>query len=713
MKKPLVSIIIPVYNTENYIDECMESIVSQTYDNIEIILAVGLGKDNSLSKCIEWQKKDKRIVILSRNDRGLGDARNYALKIAQGEYISYIDSDDYVACDFIEKLVTPLIDDNEVDMTCCGFTAVNSKKECLKCWTPEINGKYFTDADMHKFYKYISWGCVWIKAYRRQWLIENNLYMFNGSHEDDAFQIMLSANVRVVYFISEPLYFYREDNSNSLMHIVSNRFSYFDAISYAIEFLKENGDFERNKNYIYDLSLNGMKNISLSIDRNTEFDIIKQSFVQKYFPAGVSQFVSEKVKLYPKYAVYGAGNDGVEYIKSADKTKIVCIIDNNLKLSNTEIMGIPVLSFSKFMLKYNDVPIVIASRKFFYEIADSLYKNGITEYCSFGAYKTAELFSVQEKKRIILFNTPTHTNVGDHIIAEEEKEFFLEYLPEYDVLEITDADFLNNYEHIYQYICKEDIIVITGGGFLGTLWMEFGERYVRRVLKDYSDNKIIVFPQTMYFEDTESGKIEMIKTKEIYENCSDLTVMLREKFSYNKAIDLFANCVECELIPDIVLAKKIKQVSCSKHNIAAMCLKYDKEGLLSDEDKKQIRKLLKDKFGIVDEISMHYSESISVEDRKNIIEKKINEIHSYDVIVTDALHCMISCAISSTPCVFFNNISKKLEGVYDWIKKLEYISFAHTPSDITKCVERVMLADKSYTFDYQPYFEKMQQIVRS
>ena len=85
--KPLVSIIVPIYNAEKYIDRCLESICSQSYSNIEILLMLSVCTDQSLSNCARWQKKDKRIIIVSRKDNSLGDARNFAFGISKGKYI--------------------------------------------------------------------------------------------------------------------------------------------------------------------------------------------------------------------------------------------------------------------------------------------------------------------------------------------------------------------------------------------------------------------------------------------------------------------------------------------------------------------------------------------------------------------------------------------------------------------------------------------------
>lgn len=101
----LVSIVVPVYNVEKYLNRCISSIVNQTYENIEIILVDDGSKDNSGEICDEWAEKDTRIKVIHKSNGGLSSARNAGASVAQGEYISFIDSDDYIRPIMIKDLV--------------------------------------------------------------------------------------------------------------------------------------------------------------------------------------------------------------------------------------------------------------------------------------------------------------------------------------------------------------------------------------------------------------------------------------------------------------------------------------------------------------------------------------------------------------------------------------------------------------------------------
>lgn len=111
-KGMLVSIIVPVYNVESYLDECVKSIMQQTYKNIEIILVDDGSTDKSGILCDEYKKMDERIAVIHKVNGGLSDARNAGLKIANGDYISFVDSDDIISTVFIESFMVPVIEGN-------------------------------------------------------------------------------------------------------------------------------------------------------------------------------------------------------------------------------------------------------------------------------------------------------------------------------------------------------------------------------------------------------------------------------------------------------------------------------------------------------------------------------------------------------------------------------------------------------------------------
>ena len=127
MKEPLISVIVPIYNVENYLDKCIESIVNQTYKNLEIILVDDGSPDNSPKICDNWALKDNRIKVIHKENGGLSSARNAGIQNASGEYIAFIDSDDYFDLQAISVMQKNLENYN-VDVSSISFKCVNENE---------------------------------------------------------------------------------------------------------------------------------------------------------------------------------------------------------------------------------------------------------------------------------------------------------------------------------------------------------------------------------------------------------------------------------------------------------------------------------------------------------------------------------------------------------------------------------------------------------
>ena len=121
-----VSVIIPIYNVQEYLDECINSIVKQTYQNLEIILVDDGSPDSSPMICNEWEKQDDRIVVIHKENGGLSDARNAGLIKASGEYVLYVDSDDYLEIDTIEWMISCAISNN-AEIVACTYKRTNNE----------------------------------------------------------------------------------------------------------------------------------------------------------------------------------------------------------------------------------------------------------------------------------------------------------------------------------------------------------------------------------------------------------------------------------------------------------------------------------------------------------------------------------------------------------------------------------------------------------
>lgn len=130
-----VTIVVPVYNTEKYLDECIKSIVNQTYENIEVILIDDGSKDNSPKICDKWAQKDSRIQVIHKMNEGAGIARNTGISNASGEYICFFDSDDYIEPYTIEKSLNALLENN-ADIVLFGFCDITANGKTKRVHIP-------------------------------------------------------------------------------------------------------------------------------------------------------------------------------------------------------------------------------------------------------------------------------------------------------------------------------------------------------------------------------------------------------------------------------------------------------------------------------------------------------------------------------------------------------------------------------------------------
>ena len=130
-EKPLISVIVPVYNVAPYLPICLNSIINQTYNNLEIILVASTSKDNSVEICDEYAGKDSRISVIHCPPNGLSDGRNRGIEAAHGEYLSFIDSDDFVAPNYLENLLSAIKTSN-ADFACCKYKTIKEEVSYFK-----------------------------------------------------------------------------------------------------------------------------------------------------------------------------------------------------------------------------------------------------------------------------------------------------------------------------------------------------------------------------------------------------------------------------------------------------------------------------------------------------------------------------------------------------------------------------------------------------
>lgn len=151
MGEGVVSVVLPIYNVEKYLNRCVKSVINQSYQNLEIILVDDGSPDNCPALCDEWAKKDNRIKVVHKKNAGLGYARNTGIENATGEYICFVDSDDYIALDAIEKAYRSGKESN-ADIVYYGHSVVDSNGRVVRVFKPEMVKLVYTGTEVTEMF---------------------------------------------------------------------------------------------------------------------------------------------------------------------------------------------------------------------------------------------------------------------------------------------------------------------------------------------------------------------------------------------------------------------------------------------------------------------------------------------------------------------------------------------------------------------------------
>lgn len=205
----LISVIVPIYKVEKYLRKCVNSIINQTYKNLEIILVDDGSPDNCPKICDEYANHDSRIKVIHKENGGLSDARNAGMKVATGEYISFIDSDDWIEDNMFEILLEQIIV-NECDIASCGINMVWEDNRPTELLFP-FEGKFIISGAENALdhlisNKYII-QTVWNKLYRKD-IIENISFPFGKINEDEYWTWQAVAASERIVCLGKPMYNY-------------------------------------------------------------------------------------------------------------------------------------------------------------------------------------------------------------------------------------------------------------------------------------------------------------------------------------------------------------------------------------------------------------------------------------------------------------------------------------------------------------------------
>ena len=237
---PKVSVIVPIYNVEKYLEKCINSLLSQTLEDIQIILVNDGSKDNSGNIAREYEKNNKnRIIYVEKENGGLSDARNHGLKYATGDFIAFLDSDDYIEKNAYEEMYNKAIEEN-ADYVECDFIWEFPNKIRVDKQYPYKNKK-----EMLSFVRVVAWN----KLIKRQLITDNNLEFPKGlRYEDVEFTYKLIPFINKFAYVDKPFIHYVQ-REGSIAKVQNERTAeIFTVLDNVIEFYKKNNIYEEYRN---------------------------------------------------------------------------------------------------------------------------------------------------------------------------------------------------------------------------------------------------------------------------------------------------------------------------------------------------------------------------------------------------------------------------------------------------------------------------------
>lgn len=326
--------------------------------------------------------------------------------------------------------------------------------------------------------------------------------------------------------------------------------------------------------------------------------------------------------------------------------------------------------------------------------------------------------ALQIKENNIYFLLSTdYSNLGDHAMSYASLKLLKDTFPNYNIIEITVNDTLKYLPAVKNSINKTDLIVLKGGGNIGVQY--FREELIRRkIIEVFKNNKIYIFPQTIYFPDTKLGRKEFNNTVSIYNSNLLLTTILRDEISYNLVKNKLNKIFLC---PDIVFCLKElflnEAISIDDKSCISLCMRNDVEGIYDNDFKECLKKTVTEicdlPIQVFDTIKPY---KIEIADREDELINVWNQIASSKLVITDRLHAMIFCYLLHVPCIVLKTYNYKLIAQYEWIKNEAFIELCedHSLNNITDKMNNLLSMESIEAInDFSNYFETLTELLNT
>lgn len=693
----LVSIIVPIYNAEKWLGYCLNSIMAQTYPWFEAILVNDGSSDGSLQICREYAAIDSRFHVISVENGGVSRARNLGIDAAKGQWLAFIDSDDVLTTDALERMVDAaaktkcqLVVGN---MLMIDFSAPNAHGTLLSSrWAGEGERTYdaneFQKNRMQLIYhtSLLEGPCgkLYDLALWKQLHLQFPLTLSLG--EDFVTNLQYYAKCNGVTFLNRTVYYYNnESQSDSLTH--QYRCDLFDIKMYLMKRLLEHLGGVDNLhgeewncfcNYVTNTGLKCLNEAALNPhiagDEN-RIEEIHKILTDPLFAncCPHATWMPDEFQGIRKLLVSGHEKQLLLRIQSMAKRKKVTATHRTVhlkaKIKKVIKTGLyPVQRAFQILNKLqteelagrgdaaNNLSAVNSTHAQILEAIHRLENASWQETQRFVQLQVSEL---RQKKKALMLATAEHQNIGDAAITLAEQYVLQQQFPEYYQVEFSTYEFENKFEFLQAIVTPQDILFINGGGNLGNLYLEEEEVH-RRIIQTFPNNPIIILPQSICFTDDENGRRQLALSEQVYNRHKNLTIYARgnEGLAFSRRHFSHAHT---HLMPDMALALH-RDYGIEREGIL-VTLREDNESLIAKEKDKILMELQ----GLHQPIKQRNNiapEDISRVSRASVVNAELMYYAGCRVVVTDRLHGMLFAVATNTPCVVLENSTGKSGDVY-------------------------------------------------
>jgi len=634
-----VSVIVPIYRVEAYLEKCVDSILRQDYGNLEVILVDDGSPDGCPAICDALARRDSRVRVIHQANGGLSRARNAGIEASTGAYLLFVDSDDWIAPDMCSRLLQTARETGADIVSCNLFF-------CYPDGTRELNKMAFPDAavfDSGEILKnyFLSDSMdlvvVWNKLYRRELFFSEPQIRFPAGrlHEDYYTMHLLYERARNTAIIPDALYHYllREGS-------IMRNFGQKNVLD-QLDCVQKIWDWAQQK--------------PKDLQRCVAYHIMRRAFDLAW-----RDYLDPT--LLPDNSVFPAFVRGL-------RKQLPCPWRN------------PYVG-KKELAKYILLNLHLAGP------ACRLWgeRKAIVQLVVSGSR------AIFPRKTVFLMSTPWHGNLGDQAIVLAEYRLLRKVFPGWRLVEYpTEAlQGARKFPFLRPAVRKGDVIVIHGGGNLGSLYPREEEVH-RWLISTYRDRRILMMPQSIFFSEDEDGRRSLQESQSVYQQAENLTIFERDAVSHAYGKRVFP-AVHHELVPDVVTSLEA-DIGAMAARRAGVCffLRADKEKVLPDALVQEIKGWLS-----AHEIPYLVSDTVISENLRTnaarwaAVRTRLEQARKARMVVTDRYHGLIFSVITRTPALVFRSYDTKISSGLDWFRDLPWV---HDAAELSADAIEKILAD--------------------